>query len=416
MTQIVYLVEDAQVARLLPLVWTRPVFELRVGVRTLWEKHRRLWGGGVELRAWVRPFLAPWTEQAYDIAANRWRPADVIFWVNARWIPTETQVRAMRDARGPQSWWSGSQWLALRLEGEALLRWDPEQGDPNKASEGWPRTDWEGVRLLRRLGDVVYESAAELTRELSDFPLGRFEGRMHAGALGLTPERIYLAPGSVVYPGAVLNAESGPIVVDEGAEVGELAAIRGPCYIGPHTQVRMGARLYGGTSIGPVCRVGGEVVMTTFQGYANKAHDGHLGHAWIGAWVNLGAGTQSSNLKNDYRPVRIWDALEGRFVDTDRQFLGLFAADHVKSAVGTTFNTGTVVGVGANVFGAGFPRTLIPSFSWGGAAGFSTYPLDRFLAAAERVLARRNRSLSEADRELLRYVYEATRPERTWES
>ncbi len=417
MSLLVYLVEDEAVAHFLPLVWTRPIFDLRLGVHTLWEKHRRYWGSRVEFQAWVRPFLARWTAETYGIEVNRWDVAtEAVLWVNARWIPTEAQVRALRETRGPASWWAGSEWLALRLEGEAISRWDPHRWSPGQVPDSWPRIHWPEARLLRRLWELISIGALELDRELEAFPLGTVEGRLHGGVALLAPERVYIAPGAVVYPGTVLNAEGGPIVLDEGAEVGELAAIRGPCYIGPHSQVRMGALLYGGTSIGPVCKVGGEIAMSTFQGYANKAHEGHLGHAWIGSWVNLGAGTHNSNLKNDYHPVRIWDAVEGRFVDSGQQFLGLFAADHVKSGIGVTFNTGTVVGVGANVFGAGFPRTYLPSFSWGGAGGLSTYRLDRFLAMAERMMARRNRQLGDAERELLCYVFEATRSERTWEA
>jgi UDP-N-acetylglucosamine diphosphorylase/glucosamine-1-phosphate N-acetyltransferase len=170
----------------------------------------------------------------------------------------------------------------------------------------------------------------------------------------------------------------------------------------------MGAKVYGATTLGPYCKVGGEVHNSVFTGYSNKAHDGYLGDAVIGEWCNLGADTNNSNLKNNYDKVKVWDYSRNRFVNTGLQFCGLIMGDHSKCAINTMFNTGTVVGVSANIFGAGFPRNFIPSFSWGGSAGYMVYKINKALETAEIVMARRNIELSDADRQILTHVYQVT--------
>ena len=177
----------------------------------------------------------------------------------------------------------------------------------------------------------------------------------------------------------------------------------------------MGAKIYGATTIGPHSKIGGEVNNSVIQGYTNKAHDGFLGNSVLGEWVNLGADTNVSNLKNNYASVRLWSYEEQRFVDSGLQFCGLIMGDHSKSGINTMFNTGTVVGVGANIFGDGYPRNYIPSFSWGGASGFKTYKLEKSLEVAEIVMSRRNVELTEIDKKILNHIFLSTSTERVWE-
>jgi UDP-N-acetylglucosamine diphosphorylase/glucosamine-1-phosphate N-acetyltransferase len=232
------------------------------------------------------------------------------------------------------------------------------------------------------------------------------------GALLAGGERIYLGPGACIQPGAVLNAEDGPIYIDDNATVFENAIVRGPAFIGACSQVKPGADIEA-CAIGPHAKVGGEVLHTVFHSYANKAHDGHLGHAYIGRWCNLGADTNNSNLKNDYSVVTLFDAVAGAFEPTGRQFMGLVMADHAKCGIDTMFNTGTVVGVFCNIYGSGFQPRHLPSFSWGGAdTGFTEYRLDKALRVAEAVMARRQIAFTDADRELLTHVFTMTRPGR----
>jgi UDP-N-acetylglucosamine diphosphorylase/glucosamine-1-phosphate N-acetyltransferase len=217
---------------------------------------------------------------------------------------------------------------------------------------------------------------------------------------------IYIAPGARV-EGAFINTTNGPVYIGENAEVMEGSCLRGPVAICRNATVNMATKIYPATTIGPWCKVGGELNNVVIFGYSNKAHDGFLGNAVIGEWCNLGAGCVASNLKNDYSRVRLWNYPTQRFLKTDLQFCGLIMGDHSKAGINTMFNTATVVGVGCNVYGAGFLRTFIPSFSEGGAAGFSTVPLKKFFDIAERVMARRGRQLTDADRAIFETLYHA---------
>jgi UDP-N-acetylglucosamine diphosphorylase/glucosamine-1-phosphate N-acetyltransferase len=206
-----------------------------------------------------------------------------------------------------------------------------------------------------------------------------------------------------------LNAESGPIYIGKNAEVMEGSIIRGPFAMGESAVLKMGAKIYGATTLGPYCKVGGEVNNSVFFGYSSKAHDGFLGNSVIGEWCNLGADTNNSNLKNNYAQVKLWNYETERFKNTELQFCGLIMGDHSKCGINTMFNTGTIVGVSANIFGSGFPRNFIPSFNWGGAAGFSIYKLPKAFEVAEIVFGRRKLSFDKVEQGILTQVYNMTK-------
>ena len=204
------------------------------------------------------------------------------------------------------------------------------------------------------------------------------------------------------------NDDDGPIIIEEDVTIMEGAMIRGPVHICKGSTIKMGAKIYGPTVIGPYCKVGGEVSNCVFLGYSNKAHEGFLGHSIIGEWCNIGAGTSNSNLKNDYGTVKMWDYQAKKFKDSGHQFLGLYMGDHSKCAINTSFNTGTTVGVNCNIFGAGFPRNFIPSFSWGGAQGVKPYDFEKAISVAEIVMARRGVKLTPDYIDMLRSVHDIT--------
>ena len=204
----------------------------------------------------------------------------------------------------------------------------------------------------------------------------------------------------------MFNDTSGPIYMEEGVEIMEGAMIKGPVYICKGSIIKMGAKIYGPTVIGPYCKIGGEVSHSIFLGYSNKAHDGFLGHSIIGEWCNIGAGTNNSNLKNDYGTVKMWDYVERKFKDSGNQFLGIYMGDHSKCAINTSFNTGTTIGVNCNVFGAGFPRNIISSFSWGGAQGVKKYKFEKAISVAEIVMKRRGVKLQSEYVKMLRVIYD----------
>ena len=218
------------------------------------------------------------------------------------------------------------------------------------------------------------------------------------------PNQLFIEEGAWI-EGAILNVQTGPIYIDKEATVMEGSLVRGGLYLGQGSTLKMGCKIYGATSIGPKCKIGGEVGNSVFLGNSNKGHEGYLGNSVLGEWCNLGADTNSSNLKNNYAPVRVWDYDSRRFADSGQQFCGLIMGDHSKSGINTMFNTGTVVGVSCNVFGGDFPRKFIPSFSWGNSKGFETYKLNKAFETAERVMKRRNRVLDETERTILEQVF-----------
>lgn len=226
--------------------------------------------------------------------------------------------------------------------------------------------------------------------------------------------KIFLEPDSVV-EASILNANAGPIYVASHAEIMEGCTVRGGLALCEHSSLKMGTKIYGATTIGPHSKVGGEVNNSVVLGYSNKAHDGFLGNSVIGEWCNLGADTNNSNLKNNYAEVKVWSYRRNTFIRTGLQFCGLIMGDHSKSGINTMFNTGTVVGVSANIFGSGFPRNIIPSFSWGGAQGFETFSLTKAFEVASRVWERRGLQLSDTDKEILEYLYESSASQRFWE-
>jgi UDP-N-acetylglucosamine diphosphorylase/glucosamine-1-phosphate N-acetyltransferase len=219
------------------------------------------------------------------------------------------------------------------------------------------------------------------------------------------PEKVFIEPGARV-EACYLNTRSGPIYIGADSQVMEGAVLHGPIALAEHVTVRAGARLYGATTIGPQCKVAGEISNSIIQGFSNKAHDGFLGNSILGEWCNLGADTNTSNLKNNYSEVKIWSYAANDFVSTGLTFCGLIMGDHSKCSINTMFNTGTTVGVSANIFGGGFPPKYIPSFAWGGAGGFETYALDKAIETAERVLERRSLKLSEEQRHLLALLHQ----------
>ena len=217
------------------------------------------------------------------------------------------------------------------------------------------------------------------------------------------PDLIYIESGAIV-EGVVLNASHGPIYVGRNVEIMEGSCLRGPIALGEHSTVNMGSKIYPGTTLGPWCKVGGELNNVVMIGYSNKAHDGFLGNAVIGEWCNLGAGCVSSNLKNDYTEIKLWNYPRHRFLKTGLQFCGLIMGDHSKAGINTMFNTATVVGVGVNIHGSGFPRNFIASFSEGGAQGFTDLPMEKFLDIASRMMARRHRALTDVDIRLFQQI------------
>jgi UDP-N-acetylglucosamine diphosphorylase/glucosamine-1-phosphate N-acetyltransferase len=226
------------------------------------------------------------------------------------------------------------------------------------------------------------------------------------GVTVIGKENLFIEEGAKIYAGCIINAATGPVYIASNTEVLEGTMMRGPIAQCEHAVVKMGAKLYGATTIGPGCKVGGEINNVVFFANSNKAHDGYLGNAVIGEWCNLGADTNCSNLKNNYDEIKIWDEAAGKSVKTGLTFCGLLMGDHSKCGINTMFNTGTVVGVSCNLFGGGFPEKFVQSFSWGGSEGISTYDFNRAMETANRMMGRRSKQLSPNETDMYRYIFE----------
>jgi UDP-N-acetylglucosamine diphosphorylase/glucosamine-1-phosphate N-acetyltransferase len=385
---------------LLPFTFTRPVAALRCGILTLAEKwQHRL---GVETVGYLtQPYL-----QAKFPAGNVQGAALII---NGAVCPDEVLVRQVQALASGQALYCDELLVAAHVADASLVAELIQDGIPETRQVAEP------VTVIDRPWQLFLRNGVEIRRDFALLTKGRTSqpvGDAHTIVYGA--ENIFIEEG-VKIRAAILNAEDGPIYLGKNSQVHEGAIVKGPLALCEGSHINAGAKMRGDNTVGPFSKVGGEVGNSILLGYSNKGHDGYLGNSVIGEWCNLGADTNTSNLKNNYAPVKIWSHTAKRFVDTGQTFCGLMMGDHSKAGINTMFNTGTVVGVGANIFGAGFPRTFIPSFSWGGAAGFETFKLPKVNEVAERVMARRSLPYDAVEQGIMKAVFAATEDDRVWE-
>jgi UDP-N-acetylglucosamine diphosphorylase/glucosamine-1-phosphate N-acetyltransferase len=385
---------------LLPLTFTRPVSELRSGIMRIREKWELL------LNA-----KASWITQEYLSEKYPIRIEKDNWLLHGGLLPTDNLVRLIRQLDPGEALLHNEELVAARLE---RGQFDKLIAQDDIGSIRGFEIDRDDVRLLTRPWEVFTMNGDSIREDFAILTQGRHSQAIPAGVQAINPGAIFIEEGATVLP-CMLNASEGPIYIGKSATIMEGALIRGPFALCTGSTVKMGAKIYGDTTIGPYCKVGGEVSNTMFMAYSNKAHDGYIGNSVVGQWCNLGADTNVSNLKNTYAEVRIWSYASERFEPTGLQFCGLIMGDHTKCGINTMFNTGTVTGVGANIFGAGYPRQFIPSFSWGGAAGFRTFSFDKMVETAETVQSRRKLHLSPEEIVILRRIYEDSAAYRVWE-
>jgi UDP-N-acetylglucosamine diphosphorylase/glucosamine-1-phosphate N-acetyltransferase len=316
--------------------------------------------------------------------------------IDPAWVGKYMCDGSVAWANVPASW-------AGRLDGLA--------GEPlgSDICKDLPAKDLD-ARMITYPWDLVRLNGEEIDRDFARLGGAAIEADIPEGVHLVNQEAIRLGRGVSLGPGVVIDASRGPVLMEEDAEVMANASLAGPLSIGRGSIIKMGARIYGETTIGPVCKVGGEVGESIIHGYSNKQHGGFVGHSYLGEWVNIGAGTDTSDMKNNYSTVRL--SVGGESVDSGEAFVGLFMGDHSKCGIGTTFNTGSIAGACCNIFGAGFPPKYIPSFSWGGSSGFSEHDLEKAIETARTAMARRDRKLDSAGENILREVFEITREER----
>ena len=387
--------------QLLPLTFTRPVGDLRVGALTIREKWEK-W-----LNAKVSFITQDYLASKFPIDYG-----DENIVINGSVMPSDRLIRLIRQMEFNEAYLKGEELIVAKLDREQL-----EKLIHDEDIDQLHVYDIEDTPFLKidHPWDIFMHNAAALEEDFQLLTQGRDSQPLSdSNRIIGDPARIFLEEGAKV-EGVSLNTVDGPIYVGKNAEIMEGSLIRGGLALGESAQVKMGTRLYGSNSFGPWSRIGGEVVNSVVQGYSNKAHDGFLGHSVIGEWCNIGADTNTSNLKNTYEEVRIWNYPTGQFLPTGVQFCGVIMADHVKVGINSMLNTGTVIGVGANIFGAGFPRAFVPSFAWGGAAGFTTFQLDKAFETAEAMMQRRGKEFDISERLILLRAFEDTSKYRNWE-
>ncbi len=387
--------------QLLPLTFTRPICELRVGILTIREKWQRYLPGQTSF------ITQEYLSEKYPIEVK----ADN-FIVNGSVLPSEKLLRLIKQLDNNEALLQNGELIAARLDEHQFQRlMKDEEIEELIGSE---LDDDTPFLKINHLWDLFQYNGQAIQNDYDLLTMDRESAPIPGSNYVKKPENIFIEEGAIV-EGAFLNATDGPIYIGKEAVVMEGSMIRGPFALCEQSQVKMGAKIYGPTTIGPYSKVGGEVNNSILTGFSNKSHDGFLGNSILGEWCNLGADTNNSNLKNNYGNIKLWSYAHHDFIPTNLQFCGLIMGDHSKTGINTMLNTGTVVGVGANIFNGNFPPKFIPSFTWGGTTDKQTYQLEKAFEAAERVMKRRHQELTVQDKTILSKVFDLTLPYRTWE-
>jgi len=384
---------DDHWSHLLPLTFTKPICELRVGILTIkekWEMHLNGIGSYI-----TQDYLA----EKYPIKIQN----DNLL-INSTFLPTHQLLEQIQNLSIGEALILQDEMVAARLSHEHFDNLSIESNALSslKGKEIHPETT--EINRITRPYHIFTQNGREIINDFELITHGRYSQKISETNKVYGKVPVFLEEGAEMEC-CIINTNNGPVYIGKNALIMEGTMIRGGFAACEGSVVKMGAKIYGPTTLGPYSRLGGEVNNSVLQANSNKGHDGYLGNSVIGEWCNLGADTNNSNLKNNYLPVKIWSYVQESFEDTGLQFCGLIMGDHSKSGINTMFNTGTVVGVASNIFGDGFPRTFIPSFSWGGASGFTNHQLKKALETAEIVMQRRNVTMSDLDKKILEHIY-----------
>jgi UDP-N-acetylglucosamine diphosphorylase/glucosamine-1-phosphate N-acetyltransferase len=373
---------------LLPFTYTRPVADIRVGILTIREK-------------WERHLKSTTTTITEDYLAEKYPVVEMEenVMINASFLPNDKLVNLIKNLKINQ---------AIIRDTEIVAYCTNKVHDVFHFDSSDNTFYNDELLEINHTWDIFSKNEEAIEQDFDLLTEGRESQPIPESVNVVNHQQIFIEEGAKLQF-SMLNASSGPIYIGKDSEVMEGSFIRGPFALCHNSTVKMGAKIYGATTVGPHSKIGGEVGNSVLFGYSNKGHEGYLGNSVLGEWCNLGADTNTSNLKNNYAEVRLWNYNTGRFAPTGLQFCGLMMGDHSKCGINTMFNTGTVVGVNANIFGSGYPRNFISSFSWGGNSGFMTYKTDKAFEVAEVVMARRKIEFSKLDRNILEHVFEITK-------
>jgi len=386
-----YILFDEFITRknMLPLTFVRPISEIRFGILTMRQKWEHFLGQTTSTLTehYLLPKF-PIHEEAENVL------------INASFQPEKEMVTMIQALKPNQALVLGDHIIAMYVF--------PDGTDSSDTDKDLEMIEYPGSPIkLNYPWDIFTHNAQAIRHDWPIVTAGKKSAGFGTGTQVVAPENVFVEEGATISH-AIINATNALVYIGRGAEIMEGAVIRGSLALCENATIRMGAKIYGATTIGPWSKVGGELDNVMIFGYTNKAHGGFIGNSVIGEWCNIGADTNASNLKNNYDLVKVWNYYEQRFIDTGLQFVGLIMGDHSKTGINTMLNTGTVVGVNSNVFGTGFPRAFIPSFSWGGASGFINFDYDKAVEVADRMFSRRNLAFDEKERSILKSVYQIT--------
>jgi len=384
-----YILFDGTVRNaLLPFTFTRPVADIRIGILTIREKWE------TQLGTTTTTLTEEYLQEKFPMVEME---QNVM--INAAFVPNNELVALVQNLKTNQAIFAGDEVVAFfTTENQEEVDFDSYEildFDTNciKIEHTWD--------IFAKNDQAIREDFQLITTDRTSQPIPK-------SVNVIAPENIFIEEGAKL-EFVTLNASTGPIYIGKNAEIMEGSVIRGPFALCEEAQVKLATKVYGATTVGPHCRIGGEVNNSVLFGYSNKGHDGFLGNSVLGEWCNIGADSNNSNLKNNYEEVKLWSYETENFAKTGLQFCGLMMGDHSKCGINTMFNTGTVVGVSANIFGSGFPRNFVPSFSWGGASGFTTYLTKKAFEVAKVVMSRRHVDFTETDAKILEHVFEETK-------
>lgn len=373
---------------LLPFTFTRPVADIRIGILTIREKWEKYLG-----------YTTTTLTEEYLMEKYPMVEMEENIMINASFLPNPILIDMVQNLNPKEA----------ILFGEEIIAFHTHDTQEDIDFDEYELIEYEGdVLRIENTWDIFAKNDAAIREDFELLTEDRFSQPIPKSVNVIAPENIFIEEGAKL-EFVTLNASTGPIYIGKNAEIMEGSVIRGPFALCEEAQVKLATKVYGATTVGPHCRIGGEVNNSVLFGYSNKGHDGFLGNSVLGEWCNIGADSNNSNLKNNYEEVRLWSYETEGFARTGLQFCGLMMGDHSKCGINTMFNTGTVVGVSTNIFGSGFPRNFVPSFSWGGASGFTTYITKKAFETAKIVMSRRHVAFTEQDAKILEYVFEETK-------
>ena len=384
-----YILFDGTVRNaLLPFTFTRPVADIRIGILTIREKWEKYLG-----------YTTTTLTEEYLMEKYPMVEMEENIMINASFLPNPILVDMVQNLNPKEA----------ILYGEEIIAFHTNDTQEDIDFDEYELVEYEGdVLRIENTWDIFAKNDTAIREDFELLTEDRFSQPIPKSVNVIAPENVFIEEGAKL-EFVTLNASTGPIYIGKNSEIMEGSVIRGPFALCEEAQVKLATKVYGATTVGPHCRIGGEVNNSVLFGYSNKGHDGFLGNSVLGEWCNIGADSNNSNLKNNYEEVRLWSYETEGFARTGLQFCGLMMGDHSKCGINTMFNTGTVVGVSTNIFGSGFPRNFVPSFSWGGASGFTTYITKKAFETAKIVMSRRHVEFTEEDAKILEHVFEETK-------